>query len=48
MTPTLRKVVKCCLLHFLFSKVQSDLLPGLDEPVAGVCHVFHLEVDGCV
>lgn len=23
-------------------------LPGLDEPVAGICYMFHLEVESCV
>lgn len=25
-----------------------SFLPGLNEPVAGVDHMLHLEVDGCV
>lgn len=28
--------------------ILSTGLPGLDEPVACVDHMFHLEVDGCV
>jgi len=34
------ETLECVLSHFI--------LPGLDEPVAGVGHMFHLEVDGCV
>lgn len=29
-------------------RLKSFTVPGLDEPVAGVSHMFHLQVDGCV
>lgn len=39
------------LMLFIFNldiKFFMFPLPGLDEPLAGVDHMFHLKVDGCV
>lgn len=36
------------LVFILDIKLFMSPLPGLDKPLAGVDHMFHLKVDGCV